>query len=173
MPVVAPSTDVYGAAIDARIAVLQALVNANTNKAVEYQLQQELNSLQMQAVDHYMVTGWLAAYVILAAYTPSSRDATGQTLLTRVNFLRNLYNNAPAPPPGNSEGYGGSGWVTVAQNYAIALYAAQITLVEYLMTSTVFGTSAATMLANLTGFQSFPFEYVFDSAGYTDAWSDD
>jgi hypothetical protein len=174
MTVLAPTADVYGAALDAQIATVQALVNKTAASSILYpQYVQQLNMLQMEAVDHYMVTGWLAAYVILATYQPNSRDKTGQTLLARVAFLQNLYNNAPAPLPGNSEGYGGSGWVTVAQNYAIALYAAQITLVEYLMATTVYGTSAATMLANLTGSQSFPFAYVFNSVGFTDSWIDD
>ena len=174
MSVVAPPQDIYGAQIDAAIATAQALVNATSTSSIVYpQYVQLLNQLQMQAVDHYMVTGWLSAVVILGTYQPATRDAIGQTLLARVNFLQNLFNNAPAPPPGNAEGYGGSGWVTVAQNYATALYAAQITLVEHLMRTTVFGTSAATMLANLTGFQSFPFEYSFNSVGYTDEWIDD
>jgi hypothetical protein len=172
--VTAPSVDIYGAQIDAAIATAQALVNATPTSSIVYpQYVQLLNQLQVSAVEHYMVTGWLSAVVILETYQPNSRDATGQTLLARVVFLQNLFNNAPAPPPGNAEGYGGAGWVTVAQNYAVALYAAQITLVEHLMRSTVYGTSAAIMLANLTGFQSFPFEYVFNSVGYTDAWTDD
>lgn len=174
MTVVAPTVDIYGAQIDAAIAAVQTLVNATSTSAAVYpQYVQQLNFLQMQAVDHYMVTGWLSAVVILTTYQPATRDKTGQTLLARVVFLQNLFNNAPPPPLGNSEGYGGAGWVTVAQNYAVALYAAQITLVEHLMRTTVYGTPAATMLANLTGFQSFPFEYVFNSVGFTDAWIDD
>lgn len=174
MAVVAPSVDVYGAAIDASIATAQTLVNNTPTSSVVYpQYVQLLNQLQVSAIEHYMVTGWTAANVILQTYQPAKRDAVGQTLLARVNFLQNLFNNAPPPPPGNSEGYGGAGWVTVAQNYAVALYAAQITLVEHLMRTTVFGTSAATMLANLTGFQSFPFEYSFNSVGFTDSWVDD
>lgn len=172
MAVVAPSTDPAGAAIDAQIAVLQALVNANKNPAIEFQLQQALNAAQVEAVDHYMVTGWLNAATILVTYKPPAWDKTGQTLVARVAFLQNLFNNAPVPPPGNANGYGDSGWVTVAQNYAIQLYAAQVTLVEHIM-DLPGGTSAATMLANLTGVQSFPFEYVFDSVGYTDADIDD
>jgi|HubBroStandDraft_1064217.scaffolds.fasta_scaffold956910_1 hypothetical protein len=39
------------------------------------------------------------------------------------------------------------------------------------------GTSAATILANLTGFQTapagIPFVYVFSSVGLTDEWIDD
>ena len=174
MAVTAPSVDVYGAQIDAAIATAQALVNATPTSSIVYpQYVQMLNQLQVSAIEHYMVTGWTAANVILQTYQPNSRDANGQTLLARVNFLQNLFNTAPLPPPGNSEGYGGAGWVTVAQNYATALYAAQIALVEWLMQSTVFGTSAATMLANLTGLQSFPFEYQFNSVGFTDAWIDD
>ncbi len=61
--------------------------------------------------------------------------------------------------------------MTVAQNYQAQLYAAQIALVEHIM-DVPGGTSAAVMLANLTGFQSFVFEYSFTSVGFTDAWLD-
>lgn len=172
MSVVAPPQDIPGAAIDAQIAVLAALVAANKNPLIEYQLQQALNRAQVQAVEHYMVTGWMNAATILAAYSAPSWDHVGQLLTARVAFLQNLFNNAPAPPVGNADGYGGSGWVTVAQNYAAQLYAAQIALVEHIM-DLPGGTPAAVMLANLTGFQSFPFAYVFNSVGFTDAWIDD
>ena len=173
MSVVAPPQDIYGAQIDAAIATMQALVNATSTSAAVYpQYVQLLNQLQIQAVDHYMVTGWLSAVVILGTYQPAKRDTVGQTLLARVNFLQNLFNNAPAPPPGNSEGYGGSGWVTVAQNYATALYAAQVSLVERIMDCPG-ATSAATILSTMTGFQQQPFEYKFNSTGFTDAWIDD
>jgi hypothetical protein len=172
MAVVAPAADIYGAAIDAQIAMLSALVTTNANPKVEYQLQQQLNAAQVQAVDHYMVTFWLAPSYVLANFSAPAWDNVGQTLTARVAFLQNLFNNAPAPPTGNANGYGGSGWVTVAQNYALQLYAAQISLVEHLM-DLPGGTSAATILATLTGYQSQPFEYVFNSVGYTDAWIDD
>lgn len=173
MSVVAPSVDIYGAEIDAAIAASQALVNRTSNSASVYpQYMLELNQLQVSAVDHYMVTGWLNAATILATYQPPDWDKPGQTIKTRVAFLQTLYANAPAMPPGNANGYGGSGWTTIAAAYAQMLYAKQIELVEHLM-SLPGGTSAATMLANLTGFQSFPFEYVFNSVGYTDADIDD
>jgi len=172
MAVVAPPKDTAGAQIDAAIAVAQALVNANRNPLTIAQLVQTLNGLQVQAVDHYMVTGWLNAATILLTYTPPHGDKVGATLLARVAFLTTLVANAPPPPAGNANGYGGAGWVTVAQNYQQQLYAAQISLVEHIM-DVPGGTSAATMLANLTGFQSFPFEYSFTSVGFTDEWIDD
>jgi hypothetical protein len=177
MAVTAPSADTYGAQIDAQIAVLQALVNANKNPAIEYRLQQELNRWQVLAVDHYMVTGWLnAGSNILAAYSAPKWDAVGQALTARVAYLQNLYNNAPAPLPGNANGYGSSGWVTVAQNYLQQLYAAQVSLVEHIM-DLPGGTSAATMLANLTGAQTdpagIPYAYAFSSVGFTDMDEDD
>lgn len=171
MAVTAPSTDIYGAQIDAAIAASQAIVTANKNPAVLPQYVLELNQLQVQAVDHYMVTGWLNAATILATYSPPAWDKIGQTIATRIGFLQALYDNAPAMPPGNANGYGGSGWTTVAAAYAQMLYAKQIEQVEHLM-SLPGGTAAATMLANLTGFQSFPFEYVFNSVGYTDSDDD-
>ncbi len=58
-----------------------------------------------------------------------------------------------------------------ALGLAQKLYAKQIELVEHIM-DLPGGTSAATMLANLTGFQSFVFEYTFTSVGFTDAWID-
>jgi hypothetical protein len=176
MAVTAPTTDPAGAAIDAQIDVLQALVSANVNPKVEYQLQQALNQWQVEAVDHYMVTGWLNAATILATYSAPTWDKVGAILTARVTFLQNLYNNAPTPPVGNANGYGDSGWVTVAQNYQQQLYAAQISLVERIM-DVPGGTTAATILANMTGTQTTPagiaFEYVFDSVGFTDAWIDD
>jgi len=172
MAVTAPPADTAGAALDAQIATVQALVTANANPAVLAQNVLLLNQLQVEAVDHYMVTGWLNAATILATYSAPAWDRVGQALAQRVAFLTTLVANAPAPPPGNADGYGAAGWVTVAQNYSQALYAAQIALVEHLM-DLPGGTSAATMLANLTGSQSFPYEYAFNSVGFTDAWIDD
>jgi hypothetical protein len=170
--VYAPSTDPQGALLDAAIASAQTLVTVNKNPTVLYQLQQALNALQVQAVDHYMVTGWLNAGTILAAYPAPAWDTVGQALTARVAFLKNLVANAPAMPAGNAEGYGSSGWTTVVADYEQKLYAAQITLVEHIM-ALPGGTSAATMLAELNGYQSFPFEYVFNSVGYTDEDIDD
>lgn len=172
MTVTAPSQDTAGAALDAQIATVQALVSAARNPAVLAQHVALLNRLQVEAVGHYMVTGWLNAATVLATYSAPKADKDGQRIATRVAFLQNLFSNAPAPPPGNAFGYGGAGWVTVAQNYAAALYAKQIELVEHLM-DVPGGTSAAAILATLTGFQSFPFEYSFTSVGFTDAAIDD
>lgn len=173
MSVVAPAADVYGAQIDADIATLQALVNeTSTASIVHPDYAARLNQRQIDAVRRYMETGWLnAGSNILATYSAASTDAVGQTLTARVAFLQNLYDNAPAMPPGNVEGYGDSGWTTVASNYAQQLYAAQTALVEHLM-ALPGGTTAATMLANLTGVQTdpagIPYSYVFSSVGYTD-----
>lgn len=171
MAVTAPSVDKYGAQIDAQIAVLQALVTANVNPAILYQLQQELNTWQVEAVDHYMITGWLNAAAILTAYNAPVWDKVGQALTARVAFLQNLFDNVPAPPPGNAEGYGGSGWVTVAQNYQQQLYAAQTALVDRII-DVPGGTPAGTILAEMTGAQTNPagisFAYAFSSIGFTD-----
>ena len=172
MSVVAPPQDPAGAAIDAAIAAQQALISTTQNLAVQAQYLLELNQLQVQAVEHYMVTGWLNAATILETYQPPPSDKVGQALVARVSFLTELVANAPPPPPGNADGYGSAGWVTVLQNYQAQLYAAQITLVEHIMDLPA-GTPAATMLATLTGFQSFVFEYSFTGVGYTDAWIDD
>ncbi len=161
MTVVAPPLDAPGAALDAQIAIAQALVTANKNPLVLYQNQQLLNALQVEAVDHYMVTGWLNAATILATYKAPINDPVGAALTARVNALQTLTNNAPAMPAGNN------GWTSLAAEYAQLLYAAQISLVERIM-DVPNGTRAATILAALTGFQSFPFEYVFNSVGYTD-----
>lgn len=172
MTVTAPPPDVPGAALDRQIATVLALITAGNNPRTLYGLQQQLNALQVQAVDHYMVTGWLNAATILQTFTAPPWDRPGQTIKARVAFLQNLFNNAPTSPPGNANGYGASGWVTVAQNYQQALYAKQIELVEHIM-SLPGGTTAATMLSNLTGSQSFPFEYSFTSVGFTDMDEDD
>lgn len=166
MAVVAPSTDPPGAALMAQVAVAQSLVTANANPPVLYQNQQLLNMLQVEAVDHFMATGWLNAAYILQNYTPPAWDSTGQTILARVAFLQALVNNAPPPNPGAFD------FTSVAASYAVLLYAKQVELVEHIMNFPG-GTPAATMLANLTGFQSFPFEYTFNSVGFTDEWIDD
>lgn len=171
MTVVAPSTDPAGAALDAQIATVQALVVANVNTVRLYAYQQQLNQLQVAAVDHYMVTGWLNAATILATYQPAAWDRPGQTIAARVAALQGLVNNPPVMPLGNANGYGSAGWTTIVAAYQQMLYAKQIELVEHLM-NTPGDTSAATMLAALTGSQSFTFEYVFNSVGYTDAWID-
>ena len=176
--VIAPTTDPQGALIDAQIATLQALVTANKNPRVLYTLQQELNKWQVEAVDHYMVTGWLNAASILALYSAPSWDAVGQNITTRINGLTTLYTNAVAAgmPAGDANGYGSAGWTTIASAFAQQLYAKQIELVEHIM-NLPGGTSAATILANMTGTQTQPagiaFEYVFNSVGFTDAWIDD
>jgi hypothetical protein len=170
MTVLAPRPDTAGAALDAQIATVQALVTANANPVVLPRLQAFLNQLQVEAVDHYMVTGWLNAAVILAAYPAPAWDRLGQAIASRVADLQSFYNNAPAPLPGNANGYGSAGWVTVAQNYAQQLYQAQIQLVEHLMD--IGQPTAATMLANLTGSQSFTYEYAFTGVGFTEVDSE-
>lgn len=161
MSVVAPPLDKDGAALDAQIAAVQAVVNANRNLLTLYQQQQYLSLLQTEAVDHYMVTGWLNAATILATYSAPSWDSAGQRLAARVAFLQNLVNTAPANNPTNPA------TANPLPNYQQQLYAAQISLVERIM-DVPGGTSAATMLANLTGFQSFVFEYVYSSTGFTE-----
>lgn len=172
MTVIAPPVDAAGAVLDAQIATAQALVNSNRNPLTLAQLVLLLNQLQVQAVDHYMVTGWLNAATILATYSVPAWDKVGVALTARMAFLQNLVNNAPAPPVGNPDGFGAGGIVTVLSNYQQHLYQAQIRLVEHIM-DLPGGTSAATMLAGLTGFQSFVFEYTFTSVGFTDQWFDD
>jgi hypothetical protein len=175
MAVTAPPLDIAGAALDAQIATVQALVTGNKNPLIETQLIQQLNSLQVNAVIHYMVTGWLnAGSNILVVYSPPSWDVQGQKYLKRITGLTTLYNNAVTAgmPVGNAAGYGGSGWTTIASAFAQQLYAEQTKLVMHLMTLPG-GTLAATMLANLTGVQTAPagitFNYSFSSVGFTDA----
>jgi hypothetical protein len=201
--VVAPPQDTAGALLDAQIATVFALAykmtaawtcdgpNVTCDNTTftcdggpgsylldKYQYLQQLNMLQVQAVDHYMVTGWLNAASILALYSAPPWDVEGQKITTRVAFLQNLYNNAVTAgmPAGNANGYGSSGWTTIASAFAQQLYAKQIELVEHIM-NLPGGTSAATILANMTGVQTAPagitFEYAFNSVGFTDAWIDD
>lgn len=176
MSVTAPSVDAPGKAIDTAIAVAQALVTANTNPLVQAQLEQELNQRQVEAVEHYMVTGWLnAGSNILATYSAPAWDSVAQQLAARVAALQNSYDNAPAMPPGNANGYGSDGWTTVKANYLQQLYQAQIQLVERLMD--IGQPTAAAMLANLTGVQTapagIPFEYAFVGIGFTNDWTED
>lgn len=160
MTVLAPPLDTAGAALDAQIAVVQALVTANKNPLVLYQNVQLLNSLQMQAVNHYMSTYWLAADVILASYSPPAWDKVGARLLTRIAGLQTLVNNAPLPNPL------ASGWTDPANGYKILLYQTQTECVDYMM-ALPGGTTAATLLSAMTGSQSRPFDYVFSSVGFT------
>lgn len=160
MTVTAPPADIPGAALDAQIAVVQALVNANKNPLVLYQNQQLLNSLQMQAVDHYMTTGWLNAATILASYSPPAWDKVGARLLAYIASVQALVNNAPAPNPL------AFGWVNPLLCYQQLLYQKQQECVDYMM-ALPGGTTAATLLSAMTGFQSFVFEYVYSSVGFT------
>lgn len=175
MAVVAPTADTYGAALQAQIATVQALVTAtSTSSAVYPQYAAQLNHLQVELVQHFMETGWLnAGSNILTTYSAPAWDAAGQALTARVAALQTLYTNAPAAPAGNADGYGAGGIVTVAQNYLQALYAAQVTLVNHLM-DLAGGTSAATMLASLVGVQTAPagitYQYVFSGVGFSDSW---
>lgn len=176
MAVTAPSVDAPGKVIDAAIATAQALVTANTNPLVQAQLEQELVRRQVEAVEHYMVTGWLnAGSNVLAAYSAPTWDPIAQKLASRVADLQNSYNNAPAMPAGNANGYGSDGWTTVKANYLQQLYQAQIQLVERLMG--IGQPTAATILANLTGVQTapagIPFEYAFVGVGFTNDWTED
>ena len=169
--VIPPPADTAGIALNAQMITATSVVGNSSPAALTANMQL-LNQLQVQLVDHYMVTGWLNAATILAAYPAAPNDKVGQALTARVAFLQNLVNNAPAMPPGNANGYGGAGWTTLAVSYQQMLYAKQIELVEHIMDSPL-GTSAMTMLIQMTGFQSFPFEYKFNSVGFTDAWIDD
>lgn len=176
MAVTAPSADTAGAALDAQIATVQALVNANANPVMLPQLQELLNQLQVAAVNYYMATGWLnAGSNVLATYSAPAWDAYAQALTKRVSDLQAFYNSAPAMPVGNAEGYGDSGWTTIASNYLQQLYAAQVQLVQRLMD--IAQPTAATILSSLTGVQTdpagIPYAYVFNSVGFTDAWIDD
>ena len=54
MAVVVPSTDAVNNALQAQIAVVQALVNAATNPAVQLQLVLQLDALQQQLVASLM-----------------------------------------------------------------------------------------------------------------------
>lgn len=160
MAVVAPPLDTGGIVLDAQIAVVQGIVNANRNLQTLYQAQQLLGQLQVEAVDHYMITGWLNAATILATYSAPSWDRVGQVLTARVASLQTLVNNAPAVNPNNPP------TANPVVNYAIQLYQAQMELVNRII-DVPGGTSAATILAAMTGFQSFTFEYVFSSVGDT------
>lgn len=176
MTVTAPSQDAPGAALDAQIAAVQALVTANTNPLVEAQLKAQLNQLQVEAVQHYMVTGWLnAGSSILSTYSAPSWDAIAQQLAARVAALQSSYDNAPAMPPGNANGYGSGGWTTIKANYLQQLYQAQMQLVGRLMD--IGQPTAATVLAALTGVQTapagIPFEYAFTGIGFTEDWTED
>ncbi len=168
MAVTAPSQDTAGAALDAQIATVQALVTAGDNPAMQPDLALQLNRLQVQAVDHYMVTGWLNAATILATYSAPGWDTVGQAQAARVAALQALVNNVGPMPAGNAAGYGSSGWTTVKSNYQQQLYAAQIGLVEHLMD--IAAPTAAAILSSMTGTQSFTFEYSFTGVGYSDAW---
>lgn len=167
----APPPDTAGAQIDEQIAVLQAFVNTNANPLIAYQMQQQLNQWQVEAVVHYMATGWANAGAILAVFQPPLWDVPGQALARRVAFLQNLVNNPPAMPPGNASGYGSDGWTTIAASYAQKLYAAQTALVNRLM-DLPGGTTAATILSTMTGAQTapggIPYAYKFSSVGFTD-----
>lgn len=160
--VVAPPQDAPGAALMASIiAAEQAAIAAESASSPTVPAFLALiNQLQVQAVDHFMVTGWLNAASILALYQPPAWDQVGQTLAARVAFLQNLVNITP-PAVGlpNNVGF--------LANFQQQLYQAQIQLVEHIM-DLPGGTSAMTILTTMTGFQSFPFEYVFTSIGSTD-----
>jgi hypothetical protein len=169
MAVTAPPLDTAGAALDAQIAGVQALVNQTSPANAAYPAYvAQLNLLQVEAVEHYMATGWLNAAAILTVYkAPSTDGAFGGPLTQRVNFLEAFvffqYNKQ-------------GGWTPVVQNYEELLYAAQATLVRHIM-DTPNGTRAATILATMTGTQTdpanIPFEYSFNSVGFTDADEDD
>lgn len=161
MAVVAPPLDAGGAALDAQIAVCQSIVNANRNLQTLYQATQLLGQLQVEAVDHYMVTGWLNAATILLSYSAPAWDKVGQILTARVASLQTLVNNAPAVNPSNPA------TANPVVNYKVQLYQAQSQLVDRII-DVPGGTSAATILAAMTGFQSFTFEYVYSSVGSTE-----
>lgn len=161
MAVVAPPLDKGGIELDAMIAVAQGIVNANQNLQTLYQATQLLGQLQVEAIDHYMTTGWLNAATILASYSPPAWDKVGKALTARVAFLQALVNAAPAVNPNNPP------TANPVVNYRIQLYQAQMELVNRII-DVPGGTSAATILAAMTGFQSFTFEYVFSSTGSTE-----
>ena len=60
-----PPTDAGGAALDARVANLTALLAATSAPGQQSFLQQALYSAQVESVDHYMATSWLSPAAIL------------------------------------------------------------------------------------------------------------
>lgn len=81
MTVQAPPTDPAGAALMAQIANVQSLVNSARNERVKSAQIQLLNSLQEQAVDHFMATYWLSADSILAAIPPPANNWTADSAI--------------------------------------------------------------------------------------------
>jgi hypothetical protein len=180
MTVTAPPLDPAGAALLAGIAAVQALVTANTNPRVQFNLQQQLNALQCQAVDHFMATNWVSAARILAAcitvplWTFADSNMTfdnaaytfdgvflGDTgpidfkiaaLGARIARVQTIVNSGANP--------------TTQPFYVQLLNALQMELVDYYMNSAQI--LASYILSTMTGAQSTPFNYVSNYTFYGD-----
>ena len=170
------------------IAAVQALVTAAANPAVQPALVARLNQLQIEAVDYFMGSYWVAADQILAVMTadmilPRAGDAfvTAQlakiaTRATQVAALVAAIFTMHGTPPGGvdeadqySVGYPApnSGYPLTEPD--VYLYMLQTQLVDYCMNRGIL--PATTILATMTGVQTYPWNgYQSDYTWYQQYW---
>lgn len=153
MTVAAPSQDTAGAALLTGVAQVQALVTAHATPAIQPALVAQLNALQVQAVDHFMATYWVCAANILAQMNPIVTDKNATMMKARIASVQAQVNATTS--------------LVTGPYYAQLLNQLQSELVDYYMGTGAI--TAASILATMTGVQTFPFNYV---SGYTyyDSW---
>jgi hypothetical protein len=184
MTVIAPPLDTAGAALLTGIAAVQALVNANATPAIQDAQIQQLNALQVQAVDHFMATYWVLAARILSTFftpTPISQWDFSMAAMTFDNpayMFDGLFPGVisvlgPQDPKAaaleaqiaytQSIVNGGLNPATQPY-YKQLLNESQTQLVDYCMNSGAI--TAANILSTMTGIQSLPFNYVSNYTYY-------
>ena len=170
MTVAAPPLDTAGALLLTGIAAAQALVTANANPAAQSSCVQQLNALQIQAVDHFMATYWVSADSILAALPPAPTGRYGTIITAQLAAIAAraaavVILVANGLPQINNAQY--SVAYLPYQVPDTFWYQLNTQLVDFLMqTSTI---PASLILSTMTGTQTYPFNYV---SGYTTFQSD-
>jgi hypothetical protein len=171
------------------IAAVQTLVNAYANPAAQASLLNELNRRQIEAVNYFMGSYWVAADVILATISiPSGGSLATRNEITRLQALitnrQNQVNTLiaagiPVSPVGNEASQYSTAYPPPMSGYPLTLpdsqlYSFQMQLVNLLMATSLI--PASQILSTMTGTQTYPWNgyisnytyYQNDIDGYGD-----
>lgn len=169
-----------GAQLLADIASIQALVTAAANPAVQAALVDRLNRLQIEAVDWFMMSFWVAADQILAEMATGSNDmrvmpAAGDAWvigqLSAISARQATVDalvaaGTPALPANGTQytkAYPPPNSAYPLTEPDVLLYQLQTQLVDYYMAKAYL--PASLILSHMTGTQTYPFNGY--QSGYT------
>jgi hypothetical protein len=167
----APPLDVAGQLLDEGVAVMQAVLNNWPDPSQQSAMQQQLNALQVQEVDHYMATYWGSADSILAALPPSTANRHGKHVAA---VLAAIAQRAAAVATLVAQGLPTITLGNEAPQYSIAYLPYQVPdtywyqlntqLVDFCMAYGIL--PASEILSTLVGNQTYPFNYTSNYTYY-------